>query len=266
MTVREQPVPTRDGDCVSFTALLPVTGQDEPAVVESVRNWVRRIKTEMMRDFAVLDTYGKDSCYAACVLVDGPPSFSAHRAIGSLRFRLDNTKGQVSYRLRLISNWKADNPAAGFEHAVEALVPRTPSLERCREIAAGFVECFTRGQNVDLDYSAASLATLSRALIRQECRGLSPVVYLPTTVIGAGCYLGEVVIRELGSSGWMQREDEQHCNFNVGPVPFNPWLRVLDLCVRGSEATLAGRIEDTLFVRSTAAYRQGEADRWATWD
>jgi hypothetical protein len=268
MTVREPPLPTRDGDCVSFAALLPVTGHDEPAhIVGLVRNWVRSIKDQMMRSFAVLDTYGKDAAYVARVVQDGPPSFSAHTGLGRLGFRLDSGKGKASYTLPLLSNWKADTAAAAFEHALEVLIPRALPLERCREIAADFVACFARSFNFGLDYSAASLTVLSRAVIQRESHGLSPVVYLPTTVVGAGCYLGEVLIREVGSSAWMEHEDEIHCNFMLGLVPFNPWVRMLDLCVRGSEATLAGKLKETLFVRSTDAAGEREAGPWATaWD
>ena len=266
MTVREQPVPTRDGDCVSFTVSLPVTGQDDPLdVVERVRNWVRSIKGEMMRDFGVLDVYGKDPAYVAKVVPDGPPSFSAHKALGQLGFRLDGAKGQASYRLPLLSNWKADSPLAGGERALEALIPRTLPLEQCREIAVDFVECFTGDLGLGLDYSPKSLAALSRALIQRESHGLSPVVYLPTTVIGAGCYLGEVLIREVPNSEWMEHEDEIHCNFKLGLVPFNPWVRLLELCVRGSEAALTHDLKETLFVRSADGAR--EAGPWTTaWD
>jgi len=266
MTVREQPLPTREGDCVSFAALLPVTGHDEPAdIVELVRNWVRSIKGEMMRSFAVLDTYGKDAVYVARIVQDGPPSFSAHTGLGRLGFRLDSAKGKASYRLPLLSNWKADNAAADFEHALEALIPRALPLERCREIATDFVGCFARSFNVGLDYSSASLAVLSRTFIQRESNGLSPVVYLPTTVVAAGCYLGEVLIREVGSSAWMEHEDEIHCNFMLGRVPFNPWLRMLDLCVRGSEAALTPNLKETLFVRSADGAR--ESGPWTTaWD
>jgi hypothetical protein len=266
MTVREQPLPTREGDCVSFAALLPVTGHDEPAdIVELVRNWVRSIKGEMMRSFAVLDTYGKDAVYVARIVQDGPPSFSAHTGLGKLGFRLDSAKGKASYRLPLLSNWKADNAAADFEHALEALIPRPLPLERCREIATDFVGCFARSSNVGLDYSSASLAVLSRAFIQRESNGLSPVVYLPTTVVAAGCYLGEVLIREVPNSEWMEHEDEIHCNFKLGRVPFNPWLRMLDLCVRGSEAALTPNLKETLFVRSADGAR--ESGPWTTaWD
>jgi hypothetical protein len=268
MTVREQPVPNRDGDCVSFTASLPVTGQDAPLdIIELVRNWVRSIKGAMMRDFAVLDRYGKDAVYVAKVVPDGPPSFSAHTALGQLGFRLDRAKAQMSYRLPLVSHWKADNPLAGCERALERLIPRTLPLERCEEIAVRFVECFARGFNSGLDYSSGSLAALSRVLIQQEPHGLSPVLYLPTTVVGAGCYLGEVLIREVGGSKWMEREDEIHCNFMLNVVPFNPWVRVLDLCVRGSEAALTRDLKETLFVRSANAGGERESGPWTSaWD
>ena len=268
MTVREEPVPSRDGECVSFTASLAVTGRDDPPdVIELVGNWVRSVKGEMMRDFAVLDVYGKDAVYVAKVVPDGPPSFAAHTALGRLGFRLDNVKGQVSYRLPLISNWKADTPLAGCEGALEALIPRTLPLPRCREAAVRFVDCFAGGVDLGLDYSSGSLPGLSRVLIQRESHGLSPVVYLPTTVIGAGCYLGEVLILEVGSSAWMEREDEIHCNFMLGPVPFNPWMRVLDLCVRSSEAALTRDLKETLFVRSADAHGQRESGPWTTaWD
>jgi hypothetical protein len=268
MTIREQPVPAREGDCVSFAASLPVTGHDEPAdVVASVRNWVRSIKDEMMRSLAVLDTYGKDAVYVARIVQDGPPSYSAHTGLGRLGFRLDSVKGKASYRLPLLSNWKADNAAAAFEHALEALVPRELPLERCREVAMDFVGCFAKSFNAGLDYSSDSLAVLSRAFIQRESHGLSPVIYLPTTVVAAGCYLGEVLIREVGSSAWMEHEDEMNCNFMLGLVPFNPWLRILELCVRGSEATLAGELKERLFVRATDATGEREAGPWATaWD
>jgi hypothetical protein len=266
MTVREQPVPTRDGDCVSFAASLPVTGQDDPLdVIELVRNWTWSIKSEMMRDFAVLDVYGKDAAYVAKVVPDGPRSFSTHTALGQLGFRVEGAKGQASYRLPLISNWKADSPLAGCERALEALIPRTLPLERCREIATDFVECFAGRLNCGLDYSPGSLAALSRALIQRESHGLSPVVYLPTTVVGAGCYLGEVLIREVPSSEWMEHEDEIHCNFKLGRVPFNPWVRLLELCVRGSEAVLTRDLKETLFVPSADGAR--ESGPWTTaWD
>jgi hypothetical protein len=268
MTVRDQPVPTRNGDCVSFTASLPVTGQDDPLdIIQLVRNWARSIKGEMMRDFAVLDIYGKDAVYVVKVVQDGPPSFSAHTALGQLGFRLDGAKGQASYRLPLISNWKADTPLAGCERALEALIPRPLPLERCRGIAVRFVECFAGGFDLGLDYSPGSLAALSRALIQRESHGLSPVVYLPTTVIGAGCYLGEVLIREVASSEWMGHEDEIHCNFMLGLVPFNPWVRLLELCVRGSEAALTRDLKETLFVRSADAGGERESGPWTTaWD
>jgi hypothetical protein len=114
---------------------------------------------------------------------------------------------------------------------------------------------------VGLDYSPGSLAALSRALIQRESHGLSPVVYLPTTVIGAGCYLGEVLIREAEGSEWMTEEDKFHCNFMLGRVPFNPLARVLELCVRGSEAALSPELKETLFVRSASG---GEAGPWTT--
>jgi hypothetical protein len=268
MTVREQPLPTREGDCVSFAALLPVTGHDETAdIIRSVRNWVRSIKDQMMRSFAVLDTYGKDAVYVARVVQDGPPSFSAHTGLGRLGFRLDSVKGKASYTLPLLSNWKADNAAAAFEHALEALVPRELPLERCREIAADFVACFASSFNVGLDYSPTSLALLNRAVIQRESHGLSPVIYLPTTVVAAGCYLGEVLIREVGSSGWMEHEDEIHCNFKLGLVPFNPWLRILELCVRSSEAALTPNLKETLFVRPADAHGERELGPWTTaWD
>jgi hypothetical protein len=266
MTVREQPAPTREGDCVSFTVSLPVTGQDDPLdVVERVRNWVRSIKNEMMRDFAVLDVYGKEAIYVANVVPDGPPSFSIHTALGQLGFRLEGAKGQASYRLRLISNWKADTSLAGCERALEALAPRTAPLERCREIATDFVACFAACLDCGLDYSATSLVALSRALIQRESHGLSPVVYLPTTVLGAGCYLGEVLIREVPRSEWMEHEDDFHCNFKLGLVPFNPWVRLLELCVRGSEAALTPNLKETLFVPSANGAR--ESGPWTTaWD
>jgi hypothetical protein len=268
MTVREQPVPSRDGDGVSFAAALPVSGRDEPLdVIELARAWVHSVKATMMRDFAFLDVYGKDIAYRARVVTDGPPSFAAHTALGRLGFRIDHAKGQASYKLPLISNWKADTALAGCECALEALIPRTLPLPRCRETAVRFVECFAGGLDLGLDYSAGSLAVLSRALIQRESHGLSPVIYLPTTVTAAGCYLGEVLIREVESSAWMEQEDEFHCNFMLGLVPFNPWARVLDLCVRGSEAALTPNLKETLFVRPTDALGQRESGPWtAAWD
>jgi hypothetical protein len=266
MTVREQPLPTCEGDCVSFAAVLPVTGRDEPAdVIESVRGWVRSIKVEMMRDFGILDTYGKDAVYVAKVVQDGPPSFSAHTGLGRLGFRLDSAKGKGSYRLPLVSNWKAGDAAAAFEHALEALTPRALPLERCREIATEFVGCFANSFNTGLDYSSASLAVLSGVFTQRESHGLSPLIYLPTTVVAAGCYLGEVLIREVPNSEWMEHEDEIHCNFKLGIVPFNPWLRMLDVCVRGSEAALTSDLKETLLVRSADGAR--ESGPWTTaWD
>jgi hypothetical protein len=265
MTVREQPVPSRDGDCVSFTASLPVTGRDDPLdIITRVRSWVRRIKGEMMRDFAVLDIYGKDAAYVAKVVPEGPPNFSAHTALGRLGFRLDGPKGQASYRLPLISNWKGDTPLARCERALEALMPRSLPLERCREFAVRFVECCARDLEVGLDYSPGSLTALSRALSQRDSHGVSPAVYLPTTVIAAGCYLGEVLIRGTEGGEWMTEEDEFRCNFMLGPVPFNPVARVLELCVRGSEAALSPDLKGTLFVRPADG---DEAGAWtATWD
>jgi hypothetical protein len=265
MTVREHSVPSRDGDYVSFTASLPVAGQsDSPDITAPVRSWVRRIKGQMMRDFAVLDMYGKDAAYVAKVVPEGPPSFSSHTALGRLGFRLDGPKGQASYRLPLISNWKADTPLGRCERALEALIPRSLPLERCREFAVLFVECCARDLEVGINYSPGSLAALSRTLIQRESHGLSPVVYLPTTVIAAGCYLGEVLIREGEGGEWMTEEDELHCNFMLGSVPFNPVARVLELCVRGSEAALSPELKETLFVRPADG---GEAGPWTTtWD
>jgi hypothetical protein len=262
MLIREQPVPTRTGECVSFTGSFPVNGQDDPAAIAvAVRTWVRQKKVGLMRDFTVLDAYGENAAYSVSLILEGQPSFPVHTALGRLGFRLDNAKGSVSYRLPLISNWKANTPAARFERELQAPVPRVLPLERCREVAERVAERFASAFNVALDYSASSLATLSRALAQRESGGLSPVVYLPSTIIGAGCYLGEVLIREVAGSAWMERVDETGCNFTLGPTRGNPWMRILDLCVRGSEAALVGNLQEVLCSNRTSA------DAWANaWD
>lgn len=259
MMLLDQPTPTHAGGTVAFTAVLPAkTAGDRLAIEDSVRAWVRKKKTEIMKDFAVIETYGDDASYATRILVQGPPNFEAHKALGGLGFRLDSTKGQTVYKLPLQSHWKEAAQRAAFERALRAAVSLPLPLSRCREVAKQFAQCFTDAFNVALDYSSGSLAAVSQALIQQEHAGLSPVVYLPSTVVAAGCYLGEVLIRELTGCAWMEREDENRCNFTLGPARLNPWLRVLDMCVRGTEATLTGCLDETvkLYLQDSSGIRR----------